>query len=77
VVVVAVNEATATLVDELVERGYTRHTIARILNARQVPTASGRGQWWPATVAAVLDGGAYRRAYMRAYRAQAREDWGR
>jgi len=72
---VTVNEATAALVDDLAARGYGRHTIAAVLNARQVPTASGRGQWWPSTVAAVLDRGAYRRTYQRAYRA--RVDWGR
>jgi hypothetical protein len=74
---VAVNEATTELVDQLHQSGYSRHTIAGILNARQIPTATGRGRWWPATVAAVLDRGEYRRTYMRAYRAQSREDWAR
>lgn len=71
----ALEPATVALVEDLTARGYSTHTVAAALNARQVPTASGRGQWWPATVAAVLDRGAYRRTYMRAYRA--REDWGR
>jgi hypothetical protein len=46
--------------------------IARSLNARGVPTASGRGMWWPATVRRH----SYQReawaAYMRSYRARHR-----
>lgn len=67
----------AAEVHDLAARGYGSHTIAAILNNRRVPTASGRGQWWTASVAAILDGGEYRRTYMRAYRAQLREDWSR
>jgi Recombinase len=53
--------------------GYGRPTIAATLNRRGVPTASGRGRWWPETVHAVLDDNAYRRQYQRQYRA----GWGR
>lgn len=73
----AVNEATAALVDQLAESGYSTHAIADILNTRGVETASGRGRWWHATVGAVLDRGEYRRTYMRRYRANERADWSR
>lgn len=35
--------------------GYTDTAIARSLNARAVPTGSGRGRWYPATVRRFAD----------------------
>lgn len=50
--------------------GYRPPTIARALNARGVPTVSGRGQWWPSVVRRQLDPGSWA-AYMRSYRHRA------
>jgi hypothetical protein len=72
-----VSEDVAAQVHDLAARGYRPPTIAAALNRRGVPTPSGRGEWWAASVAAVLDGGAYRRTYMRAYRERERAGWGR
>jgi hypothetical protein len=51
--------------------GYGATPIARSLNARGIPTPSGRGQWWPATVLRHADPGPWT-AYIRRYRAQRR-----
>lgn len=48
--------------------GYGLAKIARSLNTRQVPTPSGRGQWWPDTVRRHVDPGPWA-AYIRRYRA--------
>lgn len=37
-------------ISRLRAQGYTAADIARSLNAGGVPTPSGRGRWWPATV---------------------------
>ena len=47
--------------------GYGASTIARSLNARGIPTPTGRGQWWPETVRRHHDPQAWA-AYIRRYR---------
>lgn len=51
--------------------GYGATAIARSLNRRQIPTPSGRGQWWPDTVRRHVDPGPWR-DYIRRYRSQHR-----
>jgi hypothetical protein len=48
-------------------QGYRPSEIARSLNARQVPTPSGRGQWWPDSVRRHVDPGPWA-DYIRRYR---------
>jgi Recombinase len=49
--------------------GYGPTAIARSLNARRVPTASGRGMWYPDTVRRSLEPAKWA-AYIRRYRAR-------
>lgn len=53
--------------------GYGTRTIARTLNARGVPTPSGRGQWHPATVQRHADPAPWA-AYIARYRARQRRE---
>jgi len=48
-------------------QGYSWHVIAANLNRRGVPTASGQGQWWPASCLRAVDRPQWN-SYMRAYR---------
>lgn len=48
-------------------RGYSWHKIADSLNARQIPTPSGRGVWWPSSAQHHADPSGWR-AYIAAYR---------
>lgn len=50
--------------------GYGDAVVARSLNARSVPTPSGRGRWWPETVRRHADPVARARwnAYIHRYR---------
>ena len=50
--------------------GYGRRVIARRLNADNVPTASGKGQWHPASVARLEDPSGWA-GYIRSYRRRA------
>jgi hypothetical protein len=47
--------------------GFGHSEIARTLNARAIPTPTGRGQWWPDTVKRHVNPGPWR-AYIRRYR---------
>jgi len=63
-------EARAVIVD-LKAEGYGNTEIARVLNARGVPTTSGRGQWHPRTVMHCVNPeqwAAYIRDYKRRHR---------
>ena len=51
--------------------GYGPSEIARSLNARAVPTPTGRGRWWPDTVKRHIDPAPWR-AYIRRYRLRQR-----
>lgn len=58
-------------VARMVAAGYSWHQIAQSLNARGVPTMSGRGEWWASTVRRHFDD-RYRAdwaGYVRRYRA--------
>lgn len=48
-------------------QGFTAGEISNRLNARKVPTSSGRGQWWPGTVRRAIDPVSWRN-YIRRYR---------
>lgn len=69
----ATAEASATMTDvgrdieAMRAAGYGPAAIARALNARRVPTPSGRGQWWAGTVRQHADPAGWA-AYMRLYR---------
>lgn len=52
---------------ELRAEGMGLRRIARQLTVEGVPTPSGRGQWWPASVARTIDRDRWN-AYMRGYR---------
>jgi hypothetical protein len=52
--------------------GESWRSIAAALNARKVPTSSGRGVWYASTVMRGLDGSRWA-AYMRDYRKNANE----
>ena len=62
-------DAAAGEIVRLVRDGYGYTEIARSLNARGVPTPTGRGQWWPATARRHVDRMGWA-AYMRRYRAR-------
>ena len=47
--------------------GYGLTEVARSLNARNVPTPSGRGRWWPDTVRRHVNPGPWA-DYVRRYR---------
>jgi len=51
----------------LLAAGYGHTSIAHSLNARAVPTPTGRGQWWPASVRRHVEPGPWA-AYVRRYR---------
>ena len=52
-----VNNDTVRRISGMRDQGYGYHTIARTLNAGQVPTASGAGRWYAASArAAVVPG---------------------
>lgn len=55
------------IIEAMRAQGHGSHVIARTLNERGVPTGSGVGQWWPATVQRVSDPAGWA-AYMRRYR---------
>jgi hypothetical protein len=56
-------------ISRLLAAGYGHTSIARSLNARAVPTPTGRGQWWPASVRRHVEPGPWA-AYVRRYRAR-------
>jgi Recombinase len=58
-------------IERMVAAGYGSTAIARSLNARRIPTSSGRGYWWPETVKRQLDPESWR-DYVRRYRARQR-----
>jgi hypothetical protein len=62
-----VAETPDDVIRDMRQRGHGFTVIARTLNERGIPTSSGRGQWWPATVRAAITPG-YWAGYMRAYR---------
>ena len=51
---VLLDSATRARIVELSDAGESQSAIARRLTAEQVPTATGRTTWWPATVREVL-----------------------
>ena len=53
-VMMPVPSDTTRRIETMRDQGYGYHTIARTLNAHQVPTASGQGQWHPASVRATV-----------------------
>lgn len=55
------------VIPALVKAGYSDRLIAATLNAHGIPTPSGRGQWWPASVQHTRDPGGWA-AYMRGYK---------
>jgi hypothetical protein len=54
-------------IGRMLAAGYGHTTIARSLNARAVPTPTGRGQWWPASVRRHVEPGPWA-DYVRRYR---------
>lgn len=57
----------AAEIQRMLAAGYRHTSIARSLNARAVPTPTGRGQWWPASVRRHVEPGPWA-AYVRRYR---------
>jgi DNA invertase Pin-like site-specific DNA recombinase len=51
----------AWIVEQVEVRGRSRKGLAAELNLRGVPTATGRGRWYPSTIAGVLASAAYER----------------
>jgi hypothetical protein len=62
-------EAAAREITRMVDNGYGYIAIARSLNARGVPTPTGRGQWWPSSARRHVDRMGWA-DYMRRYRAR-------
>ena len=56
-----------TVIAELADAGHTSTSIAAALNARGVPTPSGRGRWWASTVEHYRNPSAWAE-YVRRYR---------
>jgi hypothetical protein len=57
-------------ISRMLDDGYSRAEIARSLNARSIPTPSGRGRWWPSSVwrGGTTQGREEWAAYMRRYK---------
>ena len=49
------------IVEQVERHGRSRKGLAAELNAQGVPTATGRGRWYPSTIAGVLASVAYER----------------